>query len=240
MTRILLLFAALLLLPVPSRARPQGPDRSALALGTAGILSALWLDEAARGRLRGGDHPTPDDLALVARGLGSPELYGGTTAILVAVALAERSPAARGRALRVGGTLAMTAVLARGGKYLAGRSRPSRREGASHFEPFSDRTSLPSGHTAMAFALAGALSHEIDRPWATRLLYSGATVTAWSRLHDDVHWLSDVLLGAALGRGVVEWAYGFGGDRSPPGDGSLQLGLAPRDGGAMLVLGRAF
>ena len=51
----------------------------------------------------------------------------------------------------------------------------------------------------MAFALATSLAAEIHRPWATALLYAGATGTAWSRLNDHKHWLSDVLAGATVG-----------------------------------------
>jgi len=51
----------------------------------------------------------------------------------------------------------------------------------------------------MAFALATSLAEEIHRPWATAVLYAGATGTAWSRLNDHKQWLSDVLAGATVG-----------------------------------------
>lgn len=51
----------------------------------------------------------------------------------------------------------------------------------------------------MAFALATSLADEIHRPWASALLFTGATGTAWSRLNDQRHWLSDVLAGATVG-----------------------------------------
>jgi membrane-associated phospholipid phosphatase len=58
---------------------------------------------------------------------------------------------------------------------------------------------MPSGHSAIAFALATTLADDIDRTWATVGLYTLASGVAWSRLNDDQHWLSDVAAGAALG-----------------------------------------
>ena len=55
------------------------------------------------------------------------------------------------------------------------------------------------GGSALYFALAASLAEEIHRPWATALLYAGAGGTAWSRLNDHKHWLSDVLAGATVG-----------------------------------------
>jgi membrane-associated phospholipid phosphatase len=80
-----------------------------------------------------------------------------------------------------------------------GRFRPSDSGDQYVFKPFSSHDAFPSGHATVAFALAACLADEIHRPWATAFLYAGATGTAWSRLNDDKHWLSDVLAGAAVG-----------------------------------------
>lgn len=65
--------------------------------------------------------------------------------------------------------------------------------------------SFPSGHTAAAFAAAAVLVSEAGRVDSTRervvapIAYSGATLVALSRLYEDVHWASDLPLGAAIG-----------------------------------------
>jgi membrane-associated phospholipid phosphatase len=51
----------------------------------------------------------------------------------------------------------------------------------------------------MAFALATGVSDELHSTPATIALYTLATGTAWSRMNDNKHWLTDVLAGAAIG-----------------------------------------
>jgi len=65
--------------------------------------------------------------------------------------------------------------------------------------------SFPSGHTTAAFAAAAAVSAETSRwwPWASYtigpLMYGGAAAVGLSRMYNNRHWASDVILGAAIG-----------------------------------------
>lgn len=65
--------------------------------------------------------------------------------------------------------------------------------------------SFPSGHTLAAFAAAAAVSAETSRwwPWASYtigpLMYGGAAAVGVSRMYNNRHWASDVILGAAIG-----------------------------------------
>lgn len=65
--------------------------------------------------------------------------------------------------------------------------------------------SLPSGHTIAAFALASVVSSEARVRWphAARLVtpaaYGTATLVALSRIYNNDHWASDVVLGAGIG-----------------------------------------
>lgn len=59
---------------------------------------------------------------------------------------------------------------------------------------------FPSGHTSTAFAVASVYAHSYaDKPWVGITAYSLASLTGLSRIHDDVHWASDVFFGAAFG-----------------------------------------
>jgi len=65
--------------------------------------------------------------------------------------------------------------------------------------------SFPSGHTSQAFALATALARELKHHeiwgagWIAPSLYGAAALTGVSRLFDDRHWSSDVIIGAVVG-----------------------------------------
>lgn len=82
-----------------------------------------------------------------------------------------------------------------------GRARPYIGD-YNQFEFFiwdDDYHAFPSGHTTVSFALAGILSHRIDKWWATSGLYTLATLAMMPRLNQDMHWGSDLIIGAALG-----------------------------------------
>lgn len=62
-------------------------------------------------------------------------------------------------------------------------------------------TSFPSGHTTTAFCNATIMHMEFGNisPWYSVVAYSMATATGAMRMMNDVHWLPDVLAGAAIG-----------------------------------------
>ena len=61
--------------------------------------------------------------------------------------------------------------------------------------------SFPSGHTSHSFTIA-AISHELYGEVVGVLAYGIAVLVAVSRIHDNKHYLSDVIFGAALGTTV--------------------------------------
>ncbi len=66
--------------------------------------------------------------------------------------------------------------------------------------PNTSYTSFPSGHSTVAFAAATVFALEYrDRPLVPIISYSAATLVALSRLTENKHWPTDILVGAALG-----------------------------------------
>lgn len=65
--------------------------------------------------------------------------------------------------------------------------------------PSFKRLSMPSGHTATAFILAGVLTQCFSQTYAKWLLIFGACLIGFSRIACGVHWPADVLMGASLG-----------------------------------------
>lgn len=64
----------------------------------------------------------------------------------------------------------------------------------------STNSSFPSGHTTAVFAAATVYALEYrHHPWIPIFAYSFATAVGISRLTEDKHWPTDILVGAALG-----------------------------------------
>ncbi len=170
------------------------------ALAVAGAISTTFLvDEPLQRYLQRHRSNTSDDVATGFRHMGQPEVYATLSLGLMGGGLIAHRP----NLTRAGGRLAVSIVLTAAEfeaiKRLTGRARPDSGLGAFHFDPFSSSESFPSGHVSVAFTVAASLADDIHRPWATVGLYTLASGTAFSRLNDDRHWLSDAALGAALG-----------------------------------------
>jgi len=170
---------------------------AAITVGTIGAVSVFDRQVDDWVQARRSSHS--DAVARVFRKGGEPVVvFGITGGILAAGVISGRKDLQRsgGRVLASVVTAGLTTVAI---KRIVGRFRPDVTSDQYVFRPFSDHDAFPSGHTTVAFALATSLAEEIHRPWATAVLYAGATGTAWSRLNDHEHWLSDVLGGAAVG-----------------------------------------
>jgi hypothetical protein len=101
----------------------------------------------------------------------------------------------------------LTEGLVQGLKLAARRERPDQ----------SNHKSFPSGHAAITFAGATVLERHLG--WKkSALAYLIAAYVSSSRLHDNVHYLSDVVAGAAIGTIV---------GRTVTKHGQNEWGLAP-------------
>ncbi len=105
--------------------------------------------------------------------------------------------------------IVVNAAVTAGLKEILGRSRPNRLDdGAHEFKPFSGNRALPSGHTSHSFVVATILSeiYGEDYGWVTPVVYGAATFVAYSRIDGNKHWVSDLILGAALGHVIGKWS----------------------------------
>ena len=78
------------------------------------------------------------------------------------------------------------------GQLALGGDRP--RDGASYWRPFRQDHGI-SGHAflgAVPFITAAQMT---DQPYAKGVFYVLSTFTAWSRVNDDAHYLSQIMLG---------------------------------------------
>ena len=97
-------------------------------------------------------------------------------------------------------------------KGVVGRQRPNVRPRNPRSYQFlrgvtqgDDFRSFPSGHTVAAFAAAAAFTAETSRNapnstwYVAPLMYGGAALAGVSRMYDNRHWATDVLVGAGIG-----------------------------------------
>ena len=100
-------------------------------------------------------------------------------------------------------------------KFISGRTRPTYYTSGIEPEPkflgpFARtmrnangqkvNSSFPSGHTTVAFAAATVFAKEYNNtPIIPIIAYSAASIIGLSRIAENVHWASDVFVGATLG-----------------------------------------
>lgn len=186
--------------------RAQKPARSILAwaelVGAATLAGvAFTSDQSLRNRIADPHDKLGRTLSDVGNGLGDGALVYPS---LFAVAMGGRllgKPGMQKVGTRALESTLLAGVAALGLKSIIGRQRPDASGSNAYvFRPFrAHDISLPSGHTAVAFALATSLARETGDQWTDAAFFAAASLTAYSRMHDDRHWASDVILGAGIG-----------------------------------------
>lgn len=155
-----------------------------LASGSGGALAIRASDDNLRNWAA---DQGPTDSTRFGRAFGDGWVQGGAALATYGVGLLAKDR----ETAHVGSDLiraqALNAVLTRATKVIVGRRRP----GGSH-------DSFPSGHASATFATAAVLGGhygwEVGAP-----AYAVATYVGWSRVRDQAHWATDVVIGATVG-----------------------------------------
>ncbi len=93
-------------------------------------------------------------------------------------------------------------------RYMIGRERPYVSGNQYNFKPLDfgwDYSSFPSAHTTLSFAFSTVMAYEYNNFFWKFGWYSLAGLVGYARIYNNQHWLSDVLMGAALGYFVGEF-----------------------------------
>jgi membrane-associated phospholipid phosphatase len=117
-------------------------------------------------------------------------------------------------------------------KYAAGRLRPSETTRVDQWR--SSGSSFPSLHASAAFAIGTVFAESggDDYRWARRVLgYGVAGGIAYIRLHDNQHWLSDTVAGAAIGAASARFTLNRRDQRMHKWD----ISVSPAPGGGVSV-----
>ena len=194
-------------------------------------VALSFADAPVRDFARGHRSPTTRAVSAGAKVLGDGRLVVPLSGLLWGLGAYREDSRLAGASVNALEAWALTQLVTQTGKYTLGRARPHRERGELAFTGFALRDdgfrSFPSGHSSTAWGILPAYAMEYrDLPWLSAGLYALASATSLSRVHDDQHWLSDVVFSAGAGwlsnRAVRTWN---GQDRAtkawivPTGDG---------------------
>lgn len=199
---------------IPDRQLFQRSDlyvAGAFVVATAALLPA---DRHLTNTLRDEDllaNHTVKQLANAGSWLGGPgPLIIGST--MYVAGWLGRAPRVAELALHGTEAVVVGSVVAGAIKNVAGRARPYATQDTNSYDfGFGRGTqgamykAFPSGHATAAFSVAAAVVAETHEWWpkstwyVAPVMYGGATMVGLSRIYNDQHWASDVVMGAAIG-----------------------------------------
>jgi membrane-associated phospholipid phosphatase len=136
--------------------------------------------------------------------VGPDRMAYGTAGLLAVGGLALGRRDLTRTSVRVIEAVLLTKAVTGFAKSFVNRSRPFAGKGPLTADPGGfdgkhSKLSMPSGHTARAFAVASVLAHQADRWYVSTLAYGGAASVGLERVRSGDHWLTDVVVGGTLG-----------------------------------------
>jgi membrane-associated phospholipid phosphatase len=166
------------------------PSSETMILVGAGVGGALAARPADDNLQIWADGLGPSGYTPIGRRMGDGWIQGGAALATYGVGAASGHRAVT----HIGSDLiraqALNAVITRGLKFALGRRRPS-----------GGPESLPSGHASASFTSAAVLGSHFG-PKVGVPAYLAAGFIGWTRVRDNAHWLTDVIVGGAIGAAV--------------------------------------
>lgn len=189
----------------PAQSPPSVLSGKTAAVAGFVLAASLIADQGLRGQIQEYRGKTSNAVARVGNGFGEPRYVLPVIGAGLLMGQLTGQGSVTRVALRAAGAMAIAGGITTVVKFAIGRNRPRGDGDADQFRPLSGWNSFPSGHTAVAFAVATAIAEETRDPWSDAALYGAATLTALARLNDDRHWISDVFVGALVGHLSARW-----------------------------------
>jgi membrane-associated phospholipid phosphatase len=137
---------------------------------------------------------------------GSAYVVGGATAAFYLVGRFTDNARARETGLLAAQALLDSAIVGGVIKVATQRARPD--AGFTRSEFFTAGSSFPSGHSLNIWSFASVVAHEYsDHRWIQITAYSTAAAVSVARVAAQRHYVSDVLVGGALGYAIGRYVY---------------------------------
>jgi hypothetical protein len=166
---------------------PSKPNLYVAAIGGAAALAVHPIDDDVNIALKS-HYNVVNNIYKPAHIVGESPVMMGVAILTYAVGRIGDKPKASHLGMDLLRAQIIDEVLTEALKHAVHRERPNA----------SDNLSFPSGHSSVTFATATVIERHLG--WKMSVLgYTFAAYIASSRLHDNVHWLSDVVFGAAVG-----------------------------------------
>ena len=165
-----------------------------------------------------GNHQTRLRISKDFSRLGSVYATGGLAAAFYVVGRAKHNDRARETGLLAAEALIDSGIVVTALKTVSQRPRPPSDHASGEF--FDRGNSFPSGHAISAWSAATVIAQEYGkhRPLVRFGVYGLAAAVSLSRYTGTNHFLSDVVVGSALGYGIGRYVYHAHHDRSLDGD----------------------
>lgn len=189
----------------------KGPDWFRVAAVSGITIGLIVNDRGIMSRVQEHRSTTTNRISKAAENFGDPTKILPGLVLLYSYASLFKDKKAKHIALLSFKTCAASLLMVYGLKLLFHRSRPGadnpNKWGGPGFSFKREKLSFPSGHSALAFSIATVIASKYKGTIIPVIAYSAAVLTAFSRVHDKMHWSSDVFFGSVMGyfiaRGIL-------------------------------------
>jgi membrane-associated phospholipid phosphatase len=190
-------------------------------LGTAALLAtdhntSAWVDR------NGGLPVFSHDVSWA----GKAYVTGGVAAAFYLAGRATHNKRARETGVLAAEALINTGIVTEELKFSAQRLRPNSENGTGEF--WDGGTSFPSGHSSAVWSVATVIAYEYkDHPLIKYGAFAAATAVSLSRYSGRNHFLSDIVVGSAIGFGIGRYVFRNYHDDDPVPPGTKTTWLKP-------------
>lgn len=195
---------------VHTYARPfHWKKRDFLRLGGALAVSgaAMFADKEVYRFMQRNRNGTLNELEKVGDFLGQPEHNYPFMLAVWGTGVLLNNDWLRDTGIMVIASVSTSGLLQSIAKEAVGRARPQVDRSPFDFKPFSGDAayhSFPSGHTMLSVATSWILARQVNFVPLKVVFFALPVITGASRVYVGAHWLSDILLGSALGIACAE------------------------------------